>query len=77
MRLLRALRLGIAALGVAAFAIVVPAAVILLVLAGCVSTPVATPPALHPLDEQHAAEFRQAFDGAATQPRYIVALSPT
>lgn len=64
-----ALRLGIAALGVAVFAIAVPA--------GCVSAPVATLPALQPLDEQHAAEFRQAFDGAATQPRYVVALSPT
>ena len=33
--------------------------------------------ALRPLDEQHAEEFRRAFDEAKDRPRYIVALSPT
>ena len=50
---------------------------LLLALAACRSVPVASLPALHPLDEAHAAEFRQAFDAAGSQARYIVALSPT
>jgi len=33
--------------------------------------------ALRPLDELHAAEFRQAFEDAKDRNRYIVALSPT
>ena len=32
---------------------------------------------LRPLDETHAAEFRQVFDEAIDRDRYIVALSPT
>lgn len=34
-------------------------------------------PALRSLDEAHASEFRQTFDEAKDQPRYVVALSPT
>ena len=29
------------------------------------------------LDDRHSSEFRQAFDDARDQPRYVVALSPT
>jgi len=32
---------------------------------------------LRPLDDQHAAEFRQVFDEAKDRNRYVVALSPT
>jgi len=32
---------------------------------------------LQPLDEQHAADFRAAFDAAKDHDRYVVALSPT
>jgi len=45
------------------------------------ATPAATHgaalPALRPLDEAHAAEFREAFDESSDQARYIVSLSPT
>ncbi len=32
---------------------------------------------LQPLDEQHAAAFRAAFDDSKDHDRYVVALSPT
>lgn len=60
---------------------------LLLMLAGCRSegpaagsvTLAATPGLgrLQPLDEEHAAAFRAAFDGAKDHDRYVVALSPT
>lgn len=50
---------------------------LLLALAACRSMQVVSLPALHPLDEWHAAEFRQVFDAAGDQARCIVALSPT
>jgi len=40
-------------------------------------TPESALPALHPLDENHAADFRRAFEEGRDRDRYVVALSPT
>jgi hypothetical protein len=45
--------------------------------AAAAGAPAAALPALRPLDDAHASEFRRAFDEATDRPRYIVALSPT